>query len=231
VTLSRAVDVATSTLASALRLGAGRRVHAPARRPEKLLELYEFEACPHCRRLREALSELDLDAMVYPCPRGGTRFRPRAVELGGRRKFPFLVDPNTGAVMYESSDIVRYLEATYGGSAAWTLGPAGIVSSGLASVARHAWGRQSRRSRAPEKPLELWSFEACPYCRLARERLCELEIPYVLHNVARASAAREGFVARSGAMLVPFLADPNTGRSLFESADIVRYLGETYGAR
>jgi glutathione S-transferase len=28
--------------------------------------------------------------------------------------------------------------------------------------------------------------------------------------------------------MVPFLADPNTGREMFESADIVRYLRETY---
>jgi glutathione S-transferase len=225
----RALDVATSTLASALRVGAGRRVRAAARQPAQLLELYEFEGCPHCRRLREALSELDLDAKVYPCPRGGTRFRPRALELGGRHRFPLLVDPNTGSVMYESSDIVTYLVGTYGGRTG-SLGKVGVVSSGLASAVRGAWGRTARGSRLPEKPLELWSFEACPYCRIARERLCELELPYVLHNVARASDRRDGFVARSGRMMVPFLVDPNTGASLFESADIVRYLEATYGA-
>ena len=35
---------------------------------------------------------------------------------------------------------------------------------------------------------------------------------------------------RSGKMMVPFLTDPNTGREMFESADIVRYLNQTYGA-
>ena len=29
-------------------------------------------------------------------------------------------------------------------------------------------------------------------------------------------------------MMVPYLADPNTGTAMFESADIVRYLRETY---
>jgi glutathione S-transferase len=29
-------------------------------------------------------------------------------------------------------------------------------------------------------------------------------------------------------MMVPYLVDPNTGRSMFESADIVAYLNETY---
>jgi glutathione S-transferase len=30
-------------------------------------------------------------------------------------------------------------------------------------------------------------------------------------------------------MQVPYLFDPNTGREMFESADIVAYLEETYG--
>jgi glutathione S-transferase len=37
-------------------------------------------------------------------------------------------------------------------------------------------------------------------------------------------------VRRSGKMQVPYLADPNTGKAMFESADIVRYLYATYGA-
>jgi glutathione S-transferase len=32
-------------------------------------------------------------------------------------------------------------------------------------------------------------------------------------------------------MMVPWLVDPNTGVSMFESADIVRYLDEKYGDR
>jgi glutathione S-transferase len=80
----------------------------------------------------------------------------------------------------------------------------------------------------PERSLELWSYEASPYSRLVREALCELELPYLLHNVAKGSPRRADFVARSGKMMVPYLADPNTGRELFESADIVRYLNETY---
>jgi glutathione S-transferase len=55
-----------------------------------------------------------------------------------------------------------------------------------------------------------------------------LERPYVLHNVAKGSAARDAFVARSGKMMVPYLIDPNTGAAMFESADIVRYLEATY---
>ena len=98
----------------------------------------------------------------------------------------------------------------------------------IASGARFTAGRSYRPARAPEKPLELWSFEASPYCRLVRERLCELEIPYILHNVAKGSAKRKDFIDRSGRMMVPFLADPNTGREIFESGLICSYLEETY---
>jgi len=228
--MSRATDVASSTFASVLRLGAGLTSRPAPRRPEKLLELYEFEACPFCRRVREALSYFDFDAMIYPCPRGGTRYRPKVVELGGKAMFPYLLDPNTGKSLYESADIVAYLHQTHDAPTPLWLGPLSLASSGLASGLRASHGRAARPSRAPGKPLELWSFEASPYCRLVREALCELELPYVLHNVARGSARREAFVARSGKMMVPYLADPNTGREMFESVDIVRYLDATYAA-
>ena len=64
-----------------------------------------------------------------------------------------------------------------------------------------------------------------------REKLCQLELPYVLHNVARDSEKREAFVERSGRMMVPYLIDPNESTEMFESADIVRYLEQTYVAR
>ena len=111
--MSHGFDVASSTMATVLRLGAGLKARPVARQPEKLLQLYEFEACPFCRRVREAMSEFDLDAMVYPCPRGGTRFRPKVVAMGGSARFPYLVDPNTDKELFESADIVRYLQDTY----------------------------------------------------------------------------------------------------------------------
>ena len=228
--MNRTTDVATSTFASVLRLGAGLMSRPAPRQPEKRLELYDFEACPFCRRVREALCQADFDVMVYPCPKGGTRYRPKAIELGGKAMFPYLVDPNTDRSMYQSADIVKYLVETYGASAPLWLGPLSLVSSGFTSAMRASHGLSARASKLPDRPLELWSYEASPYSRLAREALCELEVPHVLHNVARGSPKRKAFVARSGKMMVPYLADPNTGREMFESADIVKYLNATYGA-
>jgi glutathione S-transferase len=229
----RPLDVATSVLTTIGRLGTGMRVGAVGRRPERPLELYEFEACPFCRKVREALSILDLDAIVYPCPKGGPTYRPRVRERGGRELFPYLVDPNSGKAMYESSDIVTYLFSEYGnGRVPIALG-AGMLtdaSSMLAGLPRLGGGSRYRRARVPEQLLELYSFEASPFCRIAREALSSLELAYRLHNVAQGSARREAFAARSGRMMVPWLADPNTGAQLFESADIVAYLNETYAS-
>ena len=229
--MNRTFEVTTSLVASALRAGAGMRVASPARRqPEKPLELYEFEACPFCRKVREGLSMMDLDAKILPCPKGGERFRPKVVERGGVRQFPYLVDPNTGREMYESDDILRYIGETYQAEVPLmlSLGPITNLSSSLASVARIGRGRRAIPSRQPAQPLELWSYEASPYCRLVREVLCNLELPYLLHNVARGSKRREAFVERAGRMMVPWLFDPNTETKMFESRDIIRYLLRTY---
>jgi len=229
--MNRTLDVGTSLLASIARLGGGLQVSALGKRPTKRLELYEFEACPYCRKAREALSALDLEAMIYPCPKNGPRFRPEAVRRGGKALFPFLVDPNNKREMYESDDIVTYLFAEYGDGGVplpLRLGPLTDVSSMLASAARPAFGARYTPARQPKQPLELWSFEASPYCRIVRERLCMLELPYVLHNVAKGSPGRDAFVKRAGKMMVPYLVDPNTKTAMFESADIVAYLDRTY---
>ena len=103
-----------SSLASALR-PVGGRVKRHGRRPERLIELWQFEGCPYCRKVREALGALDLNYRVRNVPRGGKR-RPELLALTGRDavQVPFMVDPNTGTAMHESDDIVRYLRTTYG---------------------------------------------------------------------------------------------------------------------
>jgi glutathione S-transferase len=224
------LDLGTSVLATLSRGGSGIWVGSLGLRPKQPLHLYEFEACPFCRKVREALTILDLEVMVYPCPKGGNRYRSVVQEKGGRLMFPYLVDPNTDQAMYESSDIIRYLFTTYGeGKVPVTLdNPLVMVSAGLATLARLNKGQQVRPSRMPEKPLELWGFESSPFSRMVRETLCELELPYLLHNVGKDSPHRAAFVERSGKMMVPYLADPNTGTEMFESADIQQYLRRTY---
>lgn len=252
--LSRGVDIATSSMTSALRGWTGINTEPAARKPKATLELYEFEGCPFCRLAREALTELDLDALVYPCPKGGKRFRPKVVEMGGKAQFPYLVDPNTGAAMYESLDIVEYLYQTYGRRPLplkWRLGAVQQFGSALSSIPRAGRGVRARPSRPPAEPLELYSFEGSPFARPVRELLCELEIPYLLRSAGRTSLRdwvppvlrdrlniapgaelknRKALLARAGRVAIPYLVDPNTGTEMFESAAILKYLRETYAA-
>ena len=132
--------------------------------------------------------------------------------------------------MYESNDIVAYLASEYGGSVppSVALGPLSSMLSGFSSAPRAGRGGFYRSARTPEQPLELYSFEGSPYCRLVREALCELELPYVLHNVGRGSGKRDDFRQLAGKLQVPYLIDPNNGTAMFESAQIVKYLEQNY---
>ena len=189
--ISVAGSVATSTLAA----WRGTSIVKAAVQPEQLLTLYDMEGCPHCRRVREALTALGLDAQIYPCPTGGKRFRPQAQRAGGKQQFPLLVDPNTNTTMYESADIVDYLFRTYAGQAtpsAYRFGKFDALLGSLGSAARGTRGTQVRAARHPRKLLALWSFESSPYSRLVRERLTELELPYVLHNIGKEQFADMG---------------------------------------
>ena len=224
---ARKLPIAGGFLASGGRFSRVMSVGPLGPRPAQRFTLWDFERCPHSRVVREALSRLDLDADVRPCPKNGTRFRP---ELEGQG-VPQLLDPNTGDRLVGSVRILDHLYARYGTRATplfAKLKPYSVVSGLAAPVLTGNRGAFARPSRAPAQPLELWCFEASPYCRFARFALCELELPYVLHNVGKGSPRRPAFIARSGAMRVPWLFDPNTGAGMFESFAIEQYLQQTY---
>lgn len=42
------------------------------------------------------MSILDLEVLVFPCPKGGPTWREKVKEMGGKAQFPYMVDPNTG---------------------------------------------------------------------------------------------------------------------------------------
>lgn len=248
------LNVLASVATSSLTGWRGCLVVNQAEQPEKPLVLYDMEACPYCRRVREALSALHLDAEIRPCPKGGKRFRDEAMAIGGKQLFPLLVDENTGTVLYESKDIVAYLFREYGHGPVPKTYRARVyqpVLSSLASAASGLRGLKAKPAKEPAQPLRLWSFEGSPFARLVREKLCEYEIPYSLHNIGKEhwtevgpakqrikpgtytplpGGKREIFFARHQRVQVPYLEDPNTGAELFESARILQYLDDTYGA-
>ena len=231
--LPRFLDVTTSFLATLARLGGGMKMGATGARPAERLILYEFEGCPFCRRAREAVSVLDLEVEIRPCPKKGPRYREAVKARGGKSMFPYLVDPNTDTEMYESADIVRYLFETYGeGGAPFSInGPLFLPSSMAASYARPLMGTfyAGDADKAPAEPLILYGVEASPYTRIAREALCALELAYVLRTTPIGSARWRELRQRGGKAMVPYLIDPNTDTEMYESADIRDYLYRTYG--
>lgn len=243
-------DTLSHLLASSCSAWRGTQVRGLGPRPRQLLHLYEREACPRCRLVRETLTELDLDVVIYPCPKGGKRFRSQLMALGGKDDLPFLVDPNSGRALYSVAGIIGYLHKTYGNTQvtrSWlALRQLGSFS---ASVLRMGKGRYAHPSRRPERLLELYSFESSPEARLVRERLAELELPYVVRNAGFVRWAdyllpeirerllphylpqgrnREQLLRLTGQISLPYLKDVNQGVGLSGSVSILRFLEKTY---
>ena len=235
---NKGLETATTGFASMARLPWGSKVSpqaaARAQKPAQPIRLYEFEACPFCRRVREAATFLDLevafasmhvcmcesryllvDALtytptqleVYPCPKsppGETgRHRTEVLQRGGKETFPFLVDLNSGPDaqgMYESADIVKYLFETYGEGAEMPpyLLESTLLTGWMPTLLRAGRGMSKFERAMPPPPqlLQLYSYENNQFCRLVREALCELELPYTLINAGTSSrAARIPYVS------------------------------------
>ncbi|KAK4747694.1 hypothetical protein SAY87_014280 [Trapa incisa] len=166
------LEVATSSLSTLVRfpwgsrsvLGMEKNQEATISGPPMRLQIFEFEACPFCRRVREAMTELDLSVEIYPCPKGSARHRAMVRELGGKEQFPFMIDPNTGVSMYESGDIVKYLFDKYGKGRTPSSGllESTFVTGWMPTILRAGRGmtlwKKAKQDPPPEK-LELFSYE------------------------------------------------------------------------
>lgn len=245
------LETLTSGLASIARLPYGTSVApeiatsgaalAELPRPGSL-RLYEFEGCPFCRRVREVVSYLDLSLTVYPCARGSRHratVEAAAASLGVTRPtYPYLEDDAAGVRLFESADIVAHLLECYGGGAALPppsdyFLPSTFLTGWVPAAMRFGRGGavEGRAcSDAPAELLQLYSYDGNQFCRLVREALTELDLPYTLLSVAKGSPRREELVALAGRSTAPYLVDPNTDVAMFESADIVEYLFRTYSS-
>lgn len=86
-----------------------------------MLELYQFETCPYCQKVREKLSRLGVSYVIHN-PRLGNsddheitnqQTYDDLLEKGGIDQVPYLVDTDRETALYESDDIVEYLEEHY----------------------------------------------------------------------------------------------------------------------
>lgn len=85
-----------------------------------MLELYQSEGCPHSQQAREKLSELGVSYVVHnprlPGDEGGdvtNELTHQELTAGGEDQIPYLVDTDREVTMYESEDIVDYLDEQY----------------------------------------------------------------------------------------------------------------------
>ena len=212
-----------------------------APRPAKPLILYEYDASPFCKRVRETINLLDLTVEYRPCPGARAGFSDELLKRTGKRTVPYLVDPNTGFETFESSDQIDYLLKTYGPQddtydklALWpiTFESFSISTSTLAALLRDMPGSRRQLNSRPDnekmKPLKLWGYECSPFVRPVREKLCSLCLPHEMISCARGSVNRDRMMAAVGRFQVPYLEDPNTGIAMFEGPEIVEYLEKVY---
>eukprot|EP01084_Bolivina_argentea_P231641 390580_1 len=261
------IDLVILFFGSLLRLEVGYNVFRGAtsskRPPKQLLKLYEYEGSIDCKMVRETLCALDLDCIIYPCPPPQhylSRYRDEAKQLCGKsNNFPVLIDENYGddgpLILLNSKQIIRYLYDEYGNNVKKNINEKVryyIANHAISifiykyfylgllrSLPKHGMRRYGNTVK-PNNYLELWSYEASPFCIKVREVLSSLEIPYVLKNVAVGSKQkRQEFKIRFGKkypkwrqslhlIQVPLLVDPNTEKEIFESEDIKKYLMKTY---
>ena len=74
------------------------------------LVLYKFDACPYCQKVMKAVDRLGV-AVRYRDTREDASAREELVRVGGKAQVPCLfID---GRPMYESDDIVAYLESLH----------------------------------------------------------------------------------------------------------------------
>lgn len=83
-----------------------------------MLELYQAEDCPHCEKVRQKLMDLGVSYVNHnPRTAGGSVRNQQTLEemekLGGKDQVPFFVDHQRGVQMYESDDIIEYLDEHY----------------------------------------------------------------------------------------------------------------------
>lgn len=85
-----------------------------------MLELYQSEECPASAKVREKLSALGISYVIHNPRFPGGEDREVTNEVtyneltdAGEDQIPYLVDTDRSVTMYESDDILEYLENHY----------------------------------------------------------------------------------------------------------------------
>jgi len=254
MSVPNAIDTLTSGLASICRLPRGVTVSSE-RNPSsttRIVKLFDIENSKECRLVREYITEYDLVVeKVIPAAKNSRAVLDKtyidALPVG--EQIPCLVvefEDGRQETVSGEAPIVSFLEKTFGSETTSDESTqssndvvrylqragyyaASVLRTGRGSLVSPAATASSRVKR-PQIPLILYSYEGNQFCRLVREVLTELDIVYELRSAGKESPRRAELAQRTGGSTqCPYLVDPNNGKSMSESADIIQYLYDEYG--
>jgi len=80
-----------------------------------MIEIYLNERCPFCVKVRAYLEQKGIAYVLKPVVLGSapSAMKDELKRLGGKVQVPFLVDPERKVQLYESDDIIAYVEEHY----------------------------------------------------------------------------------------------------------------------
>ncbi|KAH9725387.1 Thioredoxin family protein [Citrus sinensis] len=230
------LEVATSSLSTLARLPWGSRSLSEGSDTQEIsnsdsptrLQLFEFEACPFCRRVREAITELDLsvevilsttyfssmvkeEALRQGCWKGAQHlFAKISYSVG-----VYIPSMNSGITISmkvywpgirSSCNIILEADTKF---VARTLMTGWMPTIFRAGRGMTLW--EKARPDPPSKKLELFSYENNP-------------------NVGDGSSRTKLLVDITGSKEVPYLIDPNTSTQIGDYKKILSYLFQSYSA-
>lgn len=76
-----------------------------------MINLYYLSTCPYCKKVIDFLDSSNIEYRLLDINEQ-ENFN-KLMKIGKKRQVPFIVDTNTGNVMYESADIIEYLSKEY----------------------------------------------------------------------------------------------------------------------
>ena len=76
-----------------------------------MINLYSLSTCPYCKKVIDFLDSNNIEYKLLDINEH-ENFN-KLLKIGKKRQVPFIVDTNTGNVMYESADIIEYLSKEY----------------------------------------------------------------------------------------------------------------------
>lgn len=168
------------------------------------------------------------------------RLQPRAESLLKKLDLQASTEPRLAAVQQEES-IPRLLSAS---APAVLRAASGVFAQGYkidfvprddsqyAYAASREWQiQESGVYRPPQEPIIVYEFESCPFCRKVREACSMLSLPVMIRPTPKNGRRfRPEIKKKHGASAsFPYMEDPNTFATMFESQRIIEYLFRVYG--